>query len=706
MEKPKNYAIYNNKKKPIPYSEWPQEIKEYKNWRRSIIKHPEWKDLSDDEWRKAVIESKKKRAESGRKAFKVKYENMSEEEKKVLNKKKSSWKKENMTEEEYKEKCKHMAKISNKFWNGMTEEQRKDFSKYRWNLRTDEEKKIIIKRFNQAGIDRMKSLPKEEIDRQIKVMNEARLKKLEEDDKFREEQFRLLRKHNQEYFGAMTDEEKSTFYKNIGKKRGEQWRLKWNSDEEFRKEWSDFLKSHCKDFLGSMSPEERHEFAMKGGIASAAKWSDLEFSEKQSEIRRLAHYKYLESLSKEDKYKMLTENRFTKKFEKQFNDSMLSESFYYEKEYGVKNNTSFKHWDYGIFNKSDNELVMLVDLDGSYFHADSGDYTGIHSVEETDERRGYFIPDGVKVQIIEENRFIDGFKEMMISLSKDYDGYIDGLFKLYRSIGFPYPQYSNMDLINSFKQLKKLNPEHKYLKLSTRNREGDRLITHFHQSIYRAHRKNCISPYNAWYDDELLRKCIENRTLYRSNLNPNKILQGFNVSRIAPKVSVFSAGRAKILIHKYLNEFNEIFDPFSGFSGRMLGCMSLGKHYIGQDISGIHINESCKMLEFFRITKNAHYPDIIMPNLSTNNVLSSTGVYECLFTCPPYADKEIWLKVDADKRTCDDWIDICLNNFKCKRYLFVVDNTEKYKDYIVDEIINRSYLNINKEYVVLINRGV
>ena len=398
---------------------------------------------------------------------------------------------------------------------------------------------------------------------------------------------------------------------------------------------------------------------------------------------------------------MLTDNKFNKRFEDQFNNSILSNQFYYKKEYGIKNNSSFKHWDYGIFSKSSDELVMLVDIDGAFYHADDGDYTGLHSVEETDERRGYFIPDGIKVQIIEEDRFIDGFKELIETIIMNYDQYIDELFHMYRSIKFPYPSYTNKELIKSFRQLLKLDPENKYLKLSTRNREGDRLINHFHHSIYHANRKGNISPYDAWYDDELLKKCIENRTLYRSTLDPNKILQGFNVSKIAPKVSVFSAGRAKLLIHKYLNEYDEIFDPFSGFSGRMLGAMSMSKKYIGQDISHIHINESMKIIEFLKIAK-IHFPDLIEPYMECKDVLQSSGEYECLFTCPPYGDKEQWWKYKSDTRSCDDWIDICLKNFKCKLYLFVVEYTEKYKDYIVDEIINKSHFTINSEKIVII----
>ena len=42
--------------------------------------------------------------------------------------------------------------------------------------------------------------------------------------------------------------------------------------------------------------------------------------------------------------------------------------------------------------------------------------------------------------------------------------------------------------------------------------------------------------------------------------------------------------------------------------------------------------------------------------------------------------------------------------FKCERYVFIVDNTVKYKEYIVDEIVNKSHLGKNNEYVIVIDR--
>ena len=47
-----------------------------------------------------------------------------------------------------------------------------------------------------------------------------------------------------------------------------------------------------------------------------------------------------------------------------------------------------------------------------------------------------------------------------------------------------------------------------------------------------------------------------------------------------------------------------------------------------------------------------------------------------------------------------------LNNrdslIKCKTYLFVVDNTNRYKDYIVDIITNKSHFGKNNEYIIKI----
>ena len=54
---------------------------------------------------------------------------------------------------------------------------------------------------------------------------------------------------------------------------------------------------------------------------------------------------------------------------------------------------------------------------------------------------------------------------------------------------------------------------------------------------------------------------------------------------------------------------------------------------------------------------------------------------------------------------CDEWIDVCINNFKCKRYVFVVDDKlEKYLPYVINDISNKGDMGHNQELIVVIDR--
>lgn len=256
-----------------------------------------------------------------------------------------------------------------------------------------------------------------------------------------------------------------------------------------------------------------------------------------------------------------------------------------------------------------------------------------------------------------------------------------------RKIDFPFPSFSNEELV---KDIKKLSGE-----VSLKSNAGLKIIYSYHPSLWLANKENRKSPVAGWNDDELLIRVIENRLHYKGkDLSIKNILDGFTISEIAPKVSLFRPALAKYLVTKYLNEYDTIFDPCAGYSGRMLGTCVLNKKYIGQDINLFTVDESNKIIKNFNLI-----------NCAINNVnsLGSSGSYDCLFTCPPYGSKENWHQ-SIEELSCDEWIDVCLNNYKCKSYLFVVDKTEKYKNYIAEEIVNKSHFSRNTEKVILINR--
>ena len=347
-----------------------------------------------------------------------------------------------------------------------------------------------------------------------------------------------------------------------------------------------------------------------------------------------------------------------------------------------------KEFDFAVFNEHNN-LSVLIETDGEYFHGLLSDCDGKNVRGETDCTRFQKVPDGVKLVIADATRrHEDVFQEILRVFDLDYDSWINEIVESL-SESFPYPSYSEDRMLKDWEHLKTYtyNP---YQKLAMS------VVRNFHKSIYSAHVDGKPSPLEAWSDKDLLRKCVENRFIYSSSLSSQAIADGFNVCKLAPKVSVFNPSLAKHLVDTYLNEFDKIFDPFSGFSGRMLGTCASGKRYIGQDIDKEHVVESNEIIKFHNLNASVVEKD----------VLQSSGNYECLFTCPPYTDKESWGDVaNQTIKSCDEWIDECLQRFNCERYLFVVDETSKYDGYIVEELSNQSLFGKGKEKVVLIEKN-
>lgn len=219
-------------------------------------------------------------------------------------------------------------------------------------------------------------------------------------------------------------------------------------------------------------------------------------------------------------------------------------------------------------------------------------------------------------------------------------------------------------------------------------------IRYFHKSIWDASKKDLLPPIEIWKNKDMMKNVIKNRLKYNGFINEEILRRGICVYYKA-KVSIFKPSFAIKIIKKYLNSVTEIFDPFSGFSGRLLGAFDCGKKYIGQDINKNHVEESNEIIKYYNIINaTVQIQDILQDN---------NKEYDCLFTCPPYGGKEHWnINNDEIEKSCDEWIDICLEKYKCKKYLFVVDETEKYKDKIIEKIVNKDMYGKSKEYIILI----
>jgi len=310
----------------------------------------------------------------------------------------------------------------------------------------------------------------------------------------------------------------------------------------------------------------------------------------------------------------------------------------------------------------------------------------------------------------------DRIKNLNINCTKEQgmeivERFADREFSNIQAIDFPFPELDftkcKSEWLNLNKKQGSLNPS-----------VSSSLIRMLHPSMYYANKLGCLSPYMYWQkireDIETFKKFYFNR-LTRSDwfkvgnrkqdyleqgiVPLNIYFCGLSTSGKAPCVGYFKPTVAKYIIEKYAKDFNKIFDPFSGYSGRMLGALASGKAYIGQDINSSTVGESLNILDYIKLIQE-NIPSV---NLSVQDTFDSEGEYECLFTCSPYSNLESYNGKRDRILNCDEWIDVCLDRFKCKRYIFVTDDKiSKYKNNVVETINNKSHWGNNSEFIVVL----
>lgn len=355
-------------------------------------------------------------------------------------------------------------------------------------------------------------------------------------------------------------------------------------------------------------------------------------------------------------------------------------------------NNEFAHHKFDFFLPKYN---MLIDVDGEYYHGYLDDSNGLQISEDRDDARLLLVDNNYTFYVITERNFKSDLEDVLSNISSIDDqafNYDEYMFNWCRSISFPYPQYDSKRLHRDYANLCKLPLSKTY---NSHVKLGLSTIRHFHKSVYSARVGKYKSILEAWYDDELLRKVIKNRMIYRNNVDPSKILSGFYISKVIPKVSIFNPVLAKYLTEKYLPEFHTVTDPFSGFSGRLLGVCATGRHYTGYDLNSKAVSEASEIIKFHNLDATVSVKDIISDSTSISA--------ECILTCPPYYDKETY-SVETEYRKCEEWIDLVMSRYSCKKYVFVVDDAGKYSKYISETITTKSHYNSIKEYVVVISK--
>jgi len=112
-----------------------------------------------------------------------------------------------------------------------------------------------------------------------------------------------------------------------------------------------------------------------------------------------------------------------------------------------------------------------------------------------------------------------------------------------------------------------------------------------------------------------------------------------------PEVSIFDPALCELIYNWYCPENGEILDPFCGGSVRGVVASYLGYRYTGIDIRQEQIDSNREQaLELCEITNQPNYYVG-----DSNEVLNGFNKeFDLVFSCPPYADLEVYSDLEGD----------------------------------------------------------
>lgn len=227
---------------------------------------------------------------------------------------------------------------------------------------------------------------------------------------------------------------------------------------------------------------------------------------------------------------------------------------------------------------------------------------------------------------------------------------IDMLFEYYRREGFPYPKMSEDEKITTMNNLSitKIKDEENL----PQNTYGITLPNFFHTHLYSVKYGNSKTacPMGYFQSDDKLKDCI-NRCMELGKIPDPTGMRRMLKSRDGVRCVVnFKPAISKFIYDNYVPENGKILDPCSGYSGRLVGCISTKKNisYTGIDPDSLTAIGNMKCAAFFNkqydVFGNRLFPFIFNFHLGcAEDVMPRLGVgYDLVFTSPPYMNVELY----------------------------------------------------------------
>jgi SAM-dependent methyltransferase len=223
--------------------------------------------------------------------------------------------------------------------------------------------------------------------------------------------------------------------------------------------------------------------------------------------------------------------------------------------------------------------------------------------------------------------------------------YVEKAFRYWRENGFPYYQFTAEQMMWELGALNRIE--------SKRVIEGDEihgpnagvtLASYFHRQMWSVRVSRYLSPMDCFQNDELLRAVIR-RSLSiwpeRHGANASCLRTMLKTYTNCAAASNFKPSVARAVIQKFSSPGDTVVDFSAGFGGRLLGSLTLQRHYSGIEPSKTQVrglNRCIKTIQKLGVCPGSAEiqcgcAEDVLPTLKSQSS-------HLVFSSPPYHDWE------------------------------------------------------------------
>ena len=196
---------------------------------------------------------------------------------------------------------------------------------------------------------------------------------------------------------------------------------------------------------------------------------------------------------------------------------------------------------------------------------------------------------------------------------------------------FPYPSKSSSEEVQTaLSKLRKIKQQLHEDLITPRSVTGNKECRRYFPNLYSARRKGHPSALEAWSDEVELEKAIRTQVRAGHPTTPERVLKAMVFHHHLP--AVFRPAFARFVYERFTRPGDQVWDPCSGWGGRLMGACAAGVRYFGTDIEPETVEGNRSLAHDL-----SYDAQVVKESALTAEIPSPV---QLVFTSPPYFDVE------------------------------------------------------------------